>query len=71
MKHIIKPGTKFIATCHQCGCVFSYEREDIVREVWRNEAQSWVNCPQCNIGIRVDYTYGNVIKNNGNVATKE
>ena len=69
MKHIIKPGTKYIATCPECGCVFSYEKEDIRHEVWRNEAYNWVTCPQCDMAV--DYTCYNVVKNTGNIATKE
>ena len=29
MIKIIKPGNKWILTCPYCGCVFSYEEEDI------------------------------------------
>ena len=61
MKHIIKPGTKFTATCYECGCVFSYEKEDVVCNIYRNECYSCVTCPQCGRELETDYTYGNVI----------
>ena len=60
MKHIIKPGTKFTATCYECGCYFSYEKEDLIYGTYRYECWSWVTCPQCGHKIETDYTYGNV-----------
>lgn len=69
MKHIIKPGTKLTATCHECGCVFSYEKEDIDCEVYRNEVWKWITCPQCN--AKIEIIGNNAIRSNGNIATKE
>ena len=52
MIEIIKKGTKKIITCLKCGCVFSYEEEDI-----RNDCndycaallyKKYIQCPQCN-----------------------
>ena len=41
-----------IAKCQNCGCEFSYEREDVLRDpVCRIEY--YVNCPQCNNSIKV------------------
>ena len=45
MIKIIKEGTRKIAKCSVCGCVFSYEREDVLRDpIW---VENHVNCPQC------------------------
>ena len=46
MIKIIKEGTRKIAKCPNCGCEFSYEREDVLRDPIRIENR--VNCPQCN-----------------------
>ena len=52
MIKIIKEGTRKIAKCQNCGCEFSYEREDVLRDpVCRIEYH--VNCPQCNNAIKV------------------
>ena len=49
MIKIIKEGTKKIAKCSVCGCVFSYEREDVHRDpIW---VENHVNCPQCNKAV--------------------
>lgn len=55
MIKIIKEGTKKIATCYNCGCIFSYEREDIKDDMYDDNympppqfIKEWVNCPQCN-----------------------
>ena len=51
MIQIIKKGTRKIAKCQNCGCEFSYEREDVlVDPIWREKR---VNCPQCNKAIKV------------------
>ena len=47
MIKIIKEGTRKITKCPNCGCEFSYEREDVLRDpVFTKE--NHVNCPQCN-----------------------
>ena len=52
MIKIIKEGTKKIAKCPNCGCEFSYEEEDVLRDtVFTKEIH--VNCPQCNEAIKV------------------
>ena len=59
MIKIIKKGTKQLATCDKCGCIFSYEEEDIKHLENHNGEYSFVNgtkhgykkyviCPQCN-----------------------
>ncbi len=45
MVTIIKPGTKKIAKCDNCGCEFSYEDED----VFADKNREYVNCPQCHV----------------------
>ena len=51
MIQIIKEGTRKIAKCPNCGCEFSYEREDLCMDpIWKK----WiVNCPQCYKAIKV------------------
>lgn len=60
MIKIIKPGTRTEATCKFCGCVFSYEKEDIKTEniLFKDgglitSLLESVNCPQCNKKIEV------------------
>ena len=52
MIKIIKEGTRKIAKCPNCGCEFSYEREDIEKDgtLLNNSVflgKTWVVCPQC------------------------
>ena len=51
MIKIIKEGTIKIAKCPNCGCEFSYEREDLCMDpIWKK----WiVNCPQCSKAVTV------------------
>lgn len=51
MIRIIEPGTKQIAVCEDCGCKFSFEKEDVqfrgndpLRPNWHKH---FVLCPQC------------------------
>ena len=51
MIKIIKEGTRKIAKCPNCGCEFSYEREDIEKDgLLANNSvfigKAWVVCPQ-------------------------
>lgn len=48
MIEIIKPGTKEKISCKSCGCLFSYEKEDI--EI------KYITCPQCNEKIELEAT---------------
>ena len=51
MIKIIKEGTRKIAKCPNCGCEFSYEREDLFMDpIWKGQR---VNCPQCNEAVTV------------------
>ena len=58
MIKIIEPGTRKIAKCSVCGCVFSYEEEDInmFPNARRNSVTLYINCPQCSkaVGIMVE-----------------
>lgn len=48
MIRIIEPGTKQIAICNDCGCKFSFEKEDILeKELQYQSYQEYVICPQC------------------------
>ena len=51
MIKIIKEGTRKISKCPNCGCEFSYEKEDLCMDpIWKK----WiVNCPQCNEAVTV------------------
>lgn len=51
MIKIIKEGTRKITKCPNCGCEFSYEEEDVLRDHFRVE--NHVNCPQCNKAVTV------------------
>ena len=53
MIHIIKKGTKQKTQCSECGCIFSFEKEDI--EIMGNyhpykeynSMRKTIKCPQC------------------------
>lgn len=51
MIEIIKTGTKTKETCKVCGCLFSYEAEDVKFEKPRSldsrEGRKYIDCPQC------------------------
>ena len=55
MIKIIKPGTKKIKTCENCGCEFSYEAEDVIEKINSNQQgclfRSYIVCPQCHVEI--------------------
>lgn len=64
MIKIIKPGNKWILTCPYCGCVFSYEEEDVhCFQTHMNEYEYMVQCPQCKRGVDKNVYYS------GNIAT--
>lgn len=50
MIKIIKPGTKKKCTCEECGCLFTYEAEDIKigGTGYHGGDYSYIKCPQCN-----------------------
>lgn len=52
MIKIIEQGTRTVTKCTECGCKFSYEKEDIkVNGLYSmNQLQtrkSYIECPQC------------------------
>lgn len=52
MVTIIERGTKHIRKCGHCGCLFSYEDEDIyVRYEWLVPIEKTIKCPQCGSDI--------------------
>ena len=51
MKKIISSGTNhYRATCHECGAVFTYQREDVRTNYARGGEE--VSCPHCGHGHR-------------------
>lgn len=48
MIRIIKHGNKKRVTCSYCGCIFTYEKEDVVvKDYGRNDVAYTVSCPDC------------------------
>lgn len=60
MIKIIEPGTRTVTECDNCGCKFSYEKEDIQSRPYKSPdglapvitrlpifLESYVTCPQC------------------------
>lgn len=59
MIEIIKKGTKEKCTCKICGCLFTYEEEDIKErpdELSPRFLCKCVICPQCNTKINIGGT---------------
>lgn len=60
MIKIIKEGTRKKCTCDECGCYFSYEKEDVKIEKINGGfggEKLIIDCPQCNIEILLDNIY--------------
>jgi len=53
MIEIIKCGTKKTHKCNECGCLFSYEEEDVNVGVFN--AVDTIQCPQCNVNFAIKY----------------
>lgn len=58
MIEIIRNGTKKRIDCNECGCLFSYEADDVEhKEVpsWKGGmiTNSFIRCPQCHQEIRL------------------
>ena len=47
MIKIIKEGTRKTTECDHCGCVFSYDREDVEHELLAGGEKDYLICPQC------------------------
>jgi Fe2+ or Zn2+ uptake regulation protein len=67
MKTILKEGTKRRATCDECGCLFSFESEDIYHIEKQSDKfftvagikhgyKMYVTCPQCEHEIVLEAT---------------
>ena len=61
MIKIIEPGTRTITECAECGCKFSYEKEDIkVSGLYSMDQlrtrKSYIVCPQCHKNITLTAT---------------
>ena len=68
MIKIIKRGTRQQASCERCGCLFSYEEEDIKHleghcdgnyafiDGTKHGYKNYVECPQCNNEVIVSQT---------------
>lgn len=67
MIKIIKRGTRQQATCDRCGCIFSYEEEDIMHlenhngeyhfaEGTKYDYKNFVVCPQCHHDFVINQT---------------
>lgn len=60
MIKIIEHGTITKQKCNTCGCLFSYESEDVITE--RDECmlhgfdEDYIICPQCNTKIKLGGT---------------
>lgn len=48
MIRVIKHGTQRTCSCYNCGCIFTFEREDVRSEkMSENEYTKGVKCPEC------------------------
>ena len=61
MIKIIEPGTRTVTECAECGCKFSYEKEDIeVSGLYSMDQlqtrKSYIVCPQCHKSITLTAT---------------
>ena len=61
MIKIIEPGTRTVTECAECGCKFSYEKEDIeVIGLYSMDQlqtrKSYIVCPQCHKSITLTAT---------------
>lgn len=53
---IIKHGTIKKKRCDSCGCVFTYEEEDISINNDLGSRYAFVTCPQCKEEIKLEVT---------------
>ena len=54
MKQIIKHGhAPYKATCPLCGCIFTFEDEDIENNHCQWDYEEWLSCPECEQHITV------------------
>lgn len=53
MIKIIKEGTRDIRECESCGCLFSFDKEDIVVTYRKTGYEKHVKCPQCSFKVNI------------------
>ena len=57
MIKILKEGTKKKCECYECGCLFSFDKEDVkMRKGEFGGEKSSINCPQCSTEIILNST---------------
>ena len=58
MIKIIRKGTRKIQECKECGCLFSYEEEDVKKKSdclgMLVYYEKYINCPQCKKNITLE-----------------
>lgn len=48
MIKVIKHGRYRTCSCYNCGCIFTFEKEDVkVEQAGMNEYKRFVECPDC------------------------
>lgn len=48
MIKVIKHGHYRTCSCYNCGCIFTFEKEDVkVEQAGMNEYERFVECPDC------------------------
>lgn len=59
MIRIIKHGKYRTCSCYNCGCIFTFEKEDVrTEELGKNEYTRGVQCPDCGERNTVSLTGG-------------
>ena len=54
MIKVIKHGIFNLCTCISCGCVFSFEKEDVELKEINGYWTSGVTCPECKVDNKVE-----------------
>ncbi len=61
MIKIIRKGTRKVQECKECGCLFSYEEEDVKTKTGSDclgimpvYYEKYINCPQCKKNITLE-----------------
>ena len=53
MVTIIKPGNAVTEECKVCGCIFSFEYDDIDSHGCQREPESYILCPCCGNSVKI------------------
>lgn len=57
MIRVIKHGKYRTCSCYGCGCIFTFEKEDVnVEDLGNNDYSTWVKCPDCSARNTVNLT---------------